>query len=195
MIRKSRIERITNETNIELTLNLDGKGMAKIDTGIGFFDHMLHLMGKHGFMDLEIDCRGDLEVDNHHTVEDVGIVMGKALKEALGDKKGIRRYANVYTPMDEALTMVSLDISGRPFLHFDATFQREYVGTLETELIEEFFRAFVNNSELTLHINVQYGKNAHHIIESIFKGFGRAIDQATTLEDRIDGVLSTKGSL
>lgn len=194
-MRRAEILRKTQETDITMTLNVDGLGEGKIDTGIGFLNHMLILMTKHGFMDMDLKCVGDLEVDNHHTVEDIGIVLGKALKEAMGEKKGITRYANVFTPMDEALTMISVDISGRPYLQFNVSFEREYVGTFDTELVEEFFRAFVNSAQITLHINLQYGKNTHHIIESIFKGFGRALDEALRIQDRIDGVLSTKGSL
>lgn len=194
-MRKSEIARKTNETDIYVLFNLDGKGNTQIDTGIGFLDHMLQLMCKHGFMDMELKCIGDLKVDNHHTVEDIGIVLGEALKKAIGDKKGVTRYATVWTPMDEALSMISIDLSGRSYLYFGLGFEREYVGEMETELIEEFFKAFVAHAAITLHINLSYGKNTHHIIESIFKGLGRAIDQAVTIQDRIDGVLSTKGSL
>lgn len=194
-MRRAKVQRKTKETDILMDFNIDGEGNGQIDTGIGFFNHMLHLMCKHGFLDMDLKSIGDLDVDNHHTIEDIGIVLGKALKEALGDKRGITRYANVFTPMDETLTMISMDLSGRPYLHFNVSFEREYVGNFETEVVEEFFRAFVNNSGATLHINLQYGKNTHHMIESIFKGFGRAIDQATRVEDRINGVLSTKGSL
>lgn len=194
-MRKAEIKRKTKETDICLLLNVDGKGDGEIDTGIGFFNHMLDLMCKHGFLDIALTCIGDLQVDNHHTVEDVGIVLGEGLKQAIKDKKGITRYATVFTPMDEALSMISVDFSGRSYLHFGVNFEREYVGNFETELVEEFFRAFVNHAEITLHIHLQYGKNTHHIIESIFKGLGRAIDQATMVQDRIDGVLSTKGSL
>lgn len=194
-MRKVQINRKTNETDISLSLNIDGAGNANIHTGIGFFDHMLILMCKHGFLDIDLKCTGDIEVDNHHTVEDIGIVLGDAFKEAIGDKVGIKRYSTVFTPMDESLSQISMDISGRPYLHFDVTFEREYVGKLETELIEEFFRAFINHAQVTLHIQLKYGTNTHHMIESIFKGFGRAIDQGTSFEDRIEGVLSTKGSL
>ncbi|TCO79374.1 imidazoleglycerol-phosphate dehydratase [Marinisporobacter balticus] len=189
------MNRKTYETDIVLLLNIDGKGNTKVDTGIGFFDHMLILMCKHGFLDLDLKCIGDIYVDNHHTVEDVGITLGKAFKKAIGDKKGITRYATVFTPMDESLSQISIDISGRAYLHFDVTFEREYVGKLETELIEEFFRAFTNQAEITLHIQLNYGTNTHHMVESIFKGFGRGIDQAVRIQDRIEGVLSTKGSL
>jgi len=194
-MRRAEIKRKTAETDIWIRLNLDGEGEARIHTGIGFFDHMLHLMCKHGFIDMELECVGDLVVDNHHTVEDIGICIGQALKAAVGDKRGMARYATVFTPMDEALTMISLDFGGRPYLYFDVPFEREYVGNLETELFEEFFRALVNHSGMTLHMELHRGKNAHHIAESIFKGFGRAVHQATAIQERIQGVLSTKGSL
>ncbi|MCT4607264.1 MAG: imidazoleglycerol-phosphate dehydratase HisB [Marinisporobacter sp.] len=194
-MRVGEIKRKTKETDITLSLNLDGSGKTKIDTGIGFLDHMLDLMCRHGFLDMVLKCVGDLRVDNHHTVEDIGIVLGEAFKKSLGDKKGITRYATIFTPMDEAMSMISIDISGRAYLHFDVNFEREYVGQFETELVEEFFRAFVNRAAITLHISLKYGKNTHHIIESIFKGLGRALDEATSVQDRIEGVLSTKGSL
>lgn len=194
-MRCGKVYRKTKETDIEISINIDGKGINQIDTGIEFFNHMLDLMSRHGFLDMNIKCIGDTSVDYHHTVEDMGIVLGKAFKEAIGDKRGITRYATVFTPMDEALSMVSLDISGRSFLQFNVTFEREKVGSFDTELVEEFFRAFAFNAEVTLHINLSYGKNTHHIIESIFKGFGRALDEASKLQNRIEGVLSTKGSL
>ncbi|MBB6454144.1 imidazoleglycerol-phosphate dehydratase [Salirhabdus euzebyi] len=194
-MRQGKMERKTTETDINLTLNIDGTGTSKIDTGIGFFNHMLTLMASHGFMDLEVECKGDLDVDLHHTVEDVGIVLGKVFKEALGDKQGITRYATEHSPMDESLSMVSLDISGRSYLQFNVSYPVEKVGQFDTELVEEFFRAFVNQAEVTLHINLLYGKNGHHIIESIFKGFGRALDQAVQMQERIKGVRSTKGML
>jgi imidazoleglycerol-phosphate dehydratase len=194
-MRKVEVARKTNETDIVLSCNLDGEGKAQIDTGIGFFNHMLALTCRHGFIDMELKCIGDLEVDNHHTIEDIGIAFGEAFKKAIGNKAGITRYATVFTPMDEALTMLTMDISGRAYLNFDLKLNREYVGQFETELVEEFFRAFVNHAQVTLHINLQYGKNAHHIIESVFKGLGRVIDQASRIQDRIHGILSTKGSL
>lgn len=194
-MREARVQRKTKETEIEIELNIDGKGISRINTGIGFFDHMLDLMAGHGFMDLGIKCSGDTYIDYHHTVEDIGICLGRAFKEAVGDKRGITRYATKFTPMDEALSMVSLDISGRAYLQFNVNFEKEKAGSFDTELVEEFFRAFAFNAEVTLHINLQYGKNTHHIIESIFKGFGRAIDEASRVQDRIDGVLSTKGIL
>lgn len=194
-MREAKIQRKTNETDIEIELNLDGKGVSKVHTGIGFLDHMLDLMTKHGFMDLNIKCIGDNYVDDHHSVEDIGILLGKVFKEAIGDKKGIARYSTIFTPMDEALSMISIDISGRPYLEFNVNFEKDKVGNFDTELVEEFFRAFAYNAGVTLHINIQYGKNTHHIIESIFKGFGRAINNASQIQDRIEGVLSTKGIL
>lgn len=194
-MREARIQRKTKETHIDIELNIDGSGNSDIDTGIGFFNHMLDLMARHGFMDLKLKCMGDIDVDYHHSVEDMGICLGKAFKEAVGDKRGIQRYATVFTPMDEALSMISLDISGRPYLQFNVSFEKEKAGSFDTELVEEFFRAFASNAEVTLHINLEYGKNTHHIIESIFKGFGRAMDNAANVQDRITGVLSTKGIL
>ncbi|RKD32925.1 imidazoleglycerol-phosphate dehydratase HisB [Thermohalobacter berrensis] len=192
-MRKSEKTRRTLETDIKLILNIDGRGKSNIKTGIGFFDHMLTLFSKHGLFDLEVDCQGDLHVDGHHTVEDIGIVLGKAFKDALGDKKGIRRYSHVYTPMDESLTCIVVDISGRPYLAFDVDFTREKVGEFDTELVEEFLRGFVNSSKITLHVKLVEGKNTHHIIESIFKGLGRALDKATVIDERINGVMTTKG--
>ncbi len=194
-MRKAKVKRKTGETNIELYLNVDGEGKSRIDTGIGFFDHMLTLMTKHGFINLDVKCEGDLHVDFHHTVEDTGIVLGQAFREALDDKAGIRRYASVFTPMDESLSQVSIDISGRPYLYFKADIPAEKVGQFDTELVEEFFRGFVNHAAVTLHIELLHGENSHHIIESIFKGFGRAIDEATMIDERIRGVRSTKGML
>jgi len=194
-MRKATINRNTTETAISANWNLDGNGTSDIETGIGFFDHMLTLMSKHGLFDLTIDCNGDLDVDQHHSVEDTGIVLGQAFKEALGDKAGITRYATATIPMDEALSFVSVDISGRPYLVYHVSGLKDKVGSFDTELVEEFFRAFVNHAGITLHINLVYGSNSHHIIESIFKGFGRVLDQAASLNDRIEGIPSTKGSL
>ncbi len=193
MGRKAEIKRTTNETDIQLKLEVDGKGPAGIVTGIGFLDHMLTLFSKHGLFDLEISAKGDLEVDAHHTVEDIGIVLGQAIKEALGDKKSIRRYGSSILPMDEALAMVAIDLGGRPFLVFDASFANDKVGDMETELVEEFFRAVAFNAGMNLHIKVFYGSNNHHIVEAVFKAFGRALDEATRLDGRIEGVMSTKG--
>ena len=194
-MRKFSISRETKETNIDLTLSVDGSGKGEIDTGIGFFDHMLTLMTKHGLFDLQVKCDGDLEVDQHHSVEDIGIALGQAFHQALGTKEGITRYATVTTPMDEALSTVSLDISGRAFLVYNVEGLKDKVGNFDTELVEEFFLAFANNARVNLHINLAYGRNSHHIIESIFKGFGRALDQATLNNPRIKGVPSTKGVL
>lgn len=193
--RKAEICRVTGETDIVVEVNLDGEGTYNIDTGIGFFDHMLNLMSKHSITDLKIKAKGDLEVDGHHTVEDVGITLGKCIEKALGDKSGIKRYGTSFVPMDEALVMVSMDISGRPFLVFDAQFNSERVGKMDSELVEEFFRAIAVNAGITLHIKVLYGKNTHHMIEGIFKAFGRALREAVTKDERIKGVMSTKGSL
>lgn len=195
MNRKSEINRKTKETDISLEINLDGKGKQEICTGIGFFDHMLSLFAKHGFFDLKIRAEGDLEVDSHHTVEDTGIVLGQALKMALGNKESIRRYGTAYVPMDEALALVTLDLSGRPFLVFDIPPVSEKVGEMETQLIEEFFRAVAFNGGITLHVRGLYGSNSHHIIEALFKAFGRALDEATRVDKRIEGVMSTKGVL
>ncbi len=195
MIRDSEIARRTNETDIVLRINIDGSGKSDIDTGVGFFDHMLNLFAAHGLFDLFVKAEGDLKVDAHHTVEDVGIALGQALKKAAGDKKSIRRYGTSYLPMDEALAMVVLDFGGRPFLVMDAGFVRDRVGEMDTELVEEFFRAVAFNAGLTLHIKVLYGSNTHHMIEAVFKAFGRALDEATGMDGRIKGVMSTKGIL
>lgn len=194
-MRNYSIQRKTSETNIELDLAIDGEGNSTINTGIGFFDHMLILMTKHGLFDLNVTCIGDLQVDQHHSVEDIGIALGQAVKEALGNKEGITRYATVTTPMDEALSTISLDISGRPYLVYHVDGLKDKVGDFDTELVEEFFQAFASNAKVTLHINLAYGGNTHHIIESIFKGFGRALDQATQRNPRMKGIPSTKGSL
>jgi imidazoleglycerol-phosphate dehydratase len=178
-----------------MSLNLDGRGENNIDTGIGFLDHMLTHISKHGFIDLDIKADGDLDVDSHHTVEDVGIVFGKCLAHALGNKEGIRRYGQAIVPMDETLVICALDFSGRPYLNFDAQFSVPTLGTFDTEMVEEFFRAVSVNCGLTLHIKVLDGKNNHHIAEAIFKAFGKALDMAVSYDGRIDGVLSTKGML
>lgn len=195
MSRYSEKIRQTKETSIKTGINLDGNGSCSVDTGIGFFDHMLNLMGAHGLLDLDISAKGDLNVDCHHTVEDTGIVIGSCIREALGEKKGIKRYGTAYVPMDEALVLVSLDISGRPFLVFDGEFTVEKLGNFDTEMVEEFFRALAFNAGITLHIKVMYGKNNHHMIEGIFKAFGRALREAVTMDDKIKGVMSTKGML
>lgn len=190
-MRKSKIERKTYETDIALEMNLDGSGKSDIDSGVGFFDHMLTLFSKHGMMDLKLKCIGDTEVDCHHTIEDIGIVLGKAFAECIKDKKGILRYASEFTPMDETLVQTALDISGRPYLVFNVDFTQERVGQFDTEMTEEFFRAFVFHAQVTLHINLMYGKNTHHIIEAIFKSVGRIIRQAVKIEG--NEVMSTKG--
>lgn len=194
-MRNTTIKRETTETAIALDFSIDGTGNANVETGIGFFDHMLTLMTRHGLFDLDLVCKGDLQVDQHHSVEDIGIVLGQAVHEALGSKEGITRYGTITTPMDEALSTISLDISGRSFLVYHVEGLKDKVGDFDTELVEDFFQAFTSHAKVTLHINVAYGKNSHHIIESIFKGFGRALDQATGKNPRIQGVPSTKGSL
>lgn len=190
-MRKSEVKRTSFETDIDLLMNLDGEGISEIDTGVGFLDHMLTLFSKHGQLDLNIKCKGDTAVDDHHTVEDIGIVLGKAIEQCLSDKKGIKRYATDFTPMDETLVQASVDISGRPYLVFNVTFQNEKVGQFDTELVEEFFKAFVNHAKITLHINLMYGQNTHHIIEAIFKTVGRILQQASIQDGNT--VLSTKG--
>ncbi len=193
--RKAEIIRATKETEIKIDLNIDGIGMSSISTGIGFFDHILTLFSRHGFFDLTINATGDLEVDQHHTVEDVGICLGQAFAKAVGDKSGIRRFGNSTIPMGESLATVVIDLCDRPFLIYNVPIKNSKVGDFDVELIEEFFYAFVNNCGATLHINLAYGSNTHHIIEAIFKAFGRAIDQATSKDERVKGVLSTKGTL
>lgn len=195
MTRKATIQRKTSETDISMSFEIDGSGKSQIDTGVGFFDHMLNLFTRHGLFNMNLKTVGDLYVDSHHTVEDVGIVLGQAIKEALGDKKSIKRYGTSYVPMDESLVLVSLDLSGRPFLFFDGEFQCEKLGNMETEMVEEFFRAISFSCGMNLHIKILHGKNTHHKIEAIFKAFGRALDEATMLDSRIEGVMSTKGSI
>lgn len=195
LLREGLVKRNTKETQIKLKINLDGKGDCDAHTGIGFFDHMLVLFAKHGLMDAEFDVKGDLDVDAHHTVEDTGISLGLAIRQALGDKKSIKRYGTAFVPMDESLVQVSLDLSDRPFLVFDATFSQQMVGQMDTQLVEEFFRAVAFNAGITLHIKLLHGTNCHHIIEAMFKAFGRALDEATKIDTRIVGVMSTKGML
>ncbi|MEY7999501.1 imidazoleglycerol-phosphate dehydratase HisB [Clostridium sp. Mt-5] len=194
-MRIGKLSRQTYETDIQVKMDLDGSGKYKIDTGIGFFNHMLCMVAKHGMTDLDVLAKGDLDVDFHHTIEDIGIVMGKCIKTALGDKKNIRRYGTFFVPMDESLSMVSIDLSGRPYLVFDAHFNTEKVGQMDTELIEEFFRALAFNAEMTLHIKVLYGKNTHHVIEGIFKAFGHAFKESVSVDNSINGIMSTKGSI
>lgn len=195
MNRTAEITRTTKETDITLKLNLDGSGAADISTGIGFFDHMLEGFSRHGFFDLSCKVQGDLHVDGHHTVEDTGIVLGKAIAQAVGDKKGIRRYGSFMLPMDDALALCAVDLCGRPYLNFDCTFPVERVGTLDTELVREFFYAVSYSAGMNLHIKLLDGLNAHHMIEASFKAFAKALDQAVSLDPRITDVLSTKGSL
>ena len=195
-MRTSTIKRNTEETKIELSLNLDGKGESKIDTGCGFFDHMLTLFSKHSKIDLDVTCKGDINVDYHHTVEDIGIVLGKALLEALGDKKGINRYADTILPMDESLILTALDVSGRSYLGFDVVFPTEKTGDFDTELVEEFFMALTRCAEITLHIKKMAGENSHHIAEGIFKSFARSLRTAVALDENFkDQLPSTKGVL
>lgn len=192
-MREASLIRTTKETDIELSLALNGGNDIVIDTGIGFFDHMLTLFARHGNFDLVVKCKGDLNVDAHHSIEDIGIVLGKALKEALGDKYGIRRYGSALIPMDETLAEVALDLSGRSYLVFNAAFTTDRIGEFPTEMAEEFFRAVADNAGMTLHINLRYGKNNHHIAEGIFKAFGHALKDAVALDG--NGILSTKGVL
>ena len=195
MERIAEISRETRETKIHLTLNVDGSGRSEINTGVGFLDHMLELFAKHGFFDLEVSATGDLHVDAHHTTEDVGICLGQALQKALGDKTGMKRFGSFAVPMYESLAKVDLDVCGRPYLHYQTPLESGKVGEFDIESTEEFFHGFVNNSGTTLHVNVPYGTNQHHIIEAIFKAVAKALDIATLQDDRITGVLSTKGSL
>ncbi len=189
------VERTTKETQINLMLNLNGSGQAKIDTGIGFFDHMLQGFARHGFFDLNLSVQGDLEVDSHHTIEDAGIVLGTAIKEAVGDKKGIKRFGSCILPMDETLVLCAVDLSGRPYLHFDASFTVPALGDMDTEMAKEFFYAVSYTAGMNLHIKVLHGTNNHHMMEAIFKAFSKALDEATMEEPRLKDVLSTKGSL
>ncbi len=195
MARTASIERITKETQIKLSLNIDGSGEAKICTSVPFLDHMLNLFARHGFFDLEVAAVGDIDIDFHHTVEDIGIVLGQAFRDALGDKAGIRRYGQASVPMDETLASVATDLSGRPFLVYNVRLPKVKIGDFDVELAKEFFQAFANSCALNLHVNVMYGDNVHHIIEACFKAAARALDQATQLDPRIEGVMSTKGKL
>jgi imidazoleglycerol-phosphate dehydratase len=193
--RKSEVERSTSETQIRLSLDLDGIGEAKINTGIGFFDHMLNALARHGLLDLIIEANGDLEVDPHHTVEDVGIVLGKAIDKALGDKAGLVRYGWAAVAMDEALVLTSIDISGRGMLYYDVDIPQEKIGTLDTVLLPEFFESVARNAGLTLHIRKLAGVDPHHTAEGVFKSFAKALDAATRISNRVQGVPSTKGIL
>lgn len=193
--RIAKLKRKTKETDIEMSLQLDGTGKSTVNTGIGFFNHMLEGFAKHGFFDLEINCEGDIAVDCHHTVEDCGIVLGTGIKTALGDKKGICRYGSCILPMDEVLVLCAIDLSGRPYLNFEAAFTTDRVGYLDTEMVREFFYAISYTAGMNLHIKVLNPGNNHHMIEAIFKSFARALDEATSVDPRIQDVLSTKGSL
>lgn len=193
--RKADVVRKTKETAIALSFAVDGKGESSISTGIGFFDHMLDGFARHGFFDLKVNAEGDLAVDCHHTIEDTGIVLGEAIKKAIGDKKGIKRYGSSMLPMDETLVLCAVDLSGRPYLAFDAEFTTDRVGYFDTEMVREFFYAISYTAGMNLHIKVLSGTNNHHIIEAMFKAFAKALDEATTLDPRITDILTTKGSL
>jgi imidazoleglycerol-phosphate dehydratase len=193
--RKAGLSRKTNETNIELSFTIDGSGNSDIETGVPFMSHMLDLFTKHGQFDLSVNAQGDIEVDGHHTTEDIGICLGQALQKALGDKKGIKRYGNAFVPMDEALAQVVVDLSNRPHLEMRAEFPSEKVGTFDTELVHEFLWKLALEARMNLHVIVHYGHNTHHMIEAVFKALGRALDEATTVDPRIQGVPSTKGML
>jgi imidazoleglycerol-phosphate dehydratase len=194
-LRKATIERKTRETEIRLSLNLDGEGRSQIKTGIGFLDHMLAALATHARFDLDVRCKGDLHVDAHHSVEDVGIVLGQALVKALGDKRGIVRFGHAYVPLDEALARCVIDLSGRPYLHYDVPFKANMVGTMPTELFEDFFWALADHGRLNIHLEAIRGRNAHHIAETLFKSCARALSMAVARDPRVKGVPSTKGSL
>ena len=195
-MRMASIKRKTGETDISVSIDLDGTGEAQISTGVGFLDHMLTLLARHSLFNVTVDCKGDLEVDQHHSVEDIGIALGQAFREALGDKKGITRYAHSYLPMDETLSRVAVDVSGRPFLVFRTEFTREKIGDFDTELVREWFQAFAINAGITLHVETLYGINAHHIAESCYKGLARALRAAVAIDVREkDRIPSTKGVL
>ena len=193
--RKAEISRVTGETNVHISLDLDGTGKAQIHTGIGFFDHMLNSFARHGLFDLTVDVEGDLEVDSHHTIEDTGIVLGQAIRQAVGDKKGINRYGYFILPMDEVLALCAVDLSGRPYLNFECEFTVPRVGELDTELVKEFFYAVSYSAGMNLHIKMLSPGNNHHMIEAMFKAFAKALDQAVSYNPKVTDVLSTKGSL
>lgn len=195
MNREASLERNTKETQISLKFCVDGSGKAKIDTGVGFFDHMLDGFARHGLFDLSVQVKGDLQVDDHHTLEDTGIVLGSAIREAVGDKKGIRRYGSCILPMDESLVLCAVDLSGRPYLSFEGEFTKDRLGDMDTEMIREFFYAISYSSKMNLHIKVLTPGNNHHMAEAMFKSFAKALDAATMVDERITDVLSTKGSL
>lgn len=194
-LRKAGLSRTTNETDIALTFAVDGSGVSELETDVPFLNHMLDLFTKHGQFDLNVQARGDIDIDDHHTVEDIGICLGQALREALGDKKGIKRYASVFVPMDEALAQVVIDISNRPHFEYRATYPAQQVGSFSTELVHEFLWKFALEARITLHVIVHYGSNTHHMIEAVFKALGRALDEATLVDPRVKGVPSTKGVL
>lgn len=195
MNRISEINRVTKETDIAIKLDLDGSGNSNIDTGIGFFNHMLEGFSKHGFFDLDVKIKGDLDVDGHHTVEDAGIVLGSAIKEAIGNKKGIKRYGYFILPMDDALVLCAVDLCGRPYLNFECDFPQPTVGAFDASLVKEFFYAVSYSAAMNIHIKMLSGDNSHHIIEAVFKAFAKALDDAVSMDSRITDVLSTKGSL
>jgi imidazoleglycerol-phosphate dehydratase len=193
--RTSSVSRKTNETDIQLQFQVDGTGVSEIETDVPFLNHMLDLFTKHGQFDLKVTARGDIEIDDHHTVEDIGICLGQTLREALGDKRGIKRYASVFVPMDEALAQVVIDISNRPHFEYRATYPSQTVGSFSTELVQEFLWKLALEARITLHVIVHYGQNTHHMIEAVFKALGRALDEATSIDPRVQGVPSTKGVL
>lgn len=195
MKRTAEIDRSTSETRIHLKLTIDGTGLSAIRTSVPFLDHMLHLFARHGLFDLTVEAQGDIDIDFHHTVEDIGIVLGEAFRQALGDKKGIVRYGTARIPMDETLADVTVDLSGRPYMVYNVDLPKVKVGEFDAELAREFFQAFANNCGCNLHLNLLYGENVHHIIEACFKGFGRSLDSATRQDSRLHGVMSTKGVL
>ena len=196
MSRVAQLTRTTAETDITLSLSLDGSGRSAVSTGVGFFDHMLTALARHGGFDLDVEARGDLHIDSHHTVEDVGIVLGQAMRQALGDKRGIARFGHAVVPMDEALAEASVDVSGRAFLVWDVTFERPMLGSMDTQLVEEFFRALAGNALVTLHVGRRAGSNAHHVAEACFKAVARALRMAVAIDPRLDGAIpSTKGAL
>jgi imidazoleglycerol-phosphate dehydratase len=195
MVRQAVISRTTNETDIHLELTIDGEGKAELETGVPFLTHMLDLFTKHGQFDLQVKAKGDIDIDDHHTTEDIGICLGQALREALGDKKGIKRYGNAFVPMDEALAQVVVDLSNRPHFEFHGEFPSQKVGTFDVELVHEFLWKLALEARMNLHVIVHYGRNTHHMIEAVFKALGRALDEATMIDPRVKGVPSTKGML
>ena len=194
-MRCAEVSRRTGETDINISLDIDGQGTSNLDTGMGFFEHMLNLFTTHGQFNLKVECSGDLFVDGHHSVEDIGIALGQAFTKAMGDKVGIKRYGTAFVPMDEALIMVSLDLSGRAFLNYEVLVKAQMIGDYDTELTEEFLRAFAFNAGITLHVKMMAGSNSHHIVEGVFKALARALREALTVDERIQGVMSTKGML